>query len=549
VINTVIIALINHHRLPQLMESPIPNSLHHRPARVLSKSRRLGAWVAPLALLGLLLAPPLDAQSAAAQRLWTEAARLANAGDPAAAVGELSLLTERFADDPLAPRAWLQSARLNRLIGDQNATRGAVERLLSGYPQAPQAAEGSLLDAELRLADSSSRATYEEVRTRLRRVALLFGAERYPQLAARQQALIRAAEIDLLLDDPAAAAVAALSAVEDEPPSSWTSRGLLALGQALLRSGEWLTAAEVLQQAVDNQPPEPATGAEQELRHATAWQARQLLGLIQRRLLRPIAGQDPFGRVLSFPVQGLELRAAAGVAADPSGRILLLDDRQSIAAVISPAGELLRTRPVRGADRPWWSFDGEPWVVLSETLMSALTGARIQLADPGSSRGAPLRSLAAAQRGPFGDWFVLQKSARSLLHFASKDTPPKELYATTRPQLVDLARDSRGRIYILDAAGQQVLRVGLNGQPTGTVARGNWKRPLALAVDGLGYVFVLDRGNRRVDVYDPDGQAVHSLGPQLAGGLELRNPVDLTVDGAGRLFIADSRLPQLIVVD
>ncbi len=511
--------------------------------------RRLCARLARLAMLALLLAPPLDAQSAAAQRLWTEAARLAKAGDPAAAVGELSLLTERFADDPLAPHAWLQSAQLNRLIGDLNATRGALDRLVTSYPQAPQAAEASLLDAEIRLAGSSSRATYEEVRTRLRRVALLFGQERYPRLAARQQALIRAAEIDLLLDDPTAAAVAALSAVEDEPPSSWNSRGLLILGQALLRSGEWLTASEVLQQAIDSQPPDQPTDSEQELRQDIAWQARQLLGLIQRRVLRPLAGQDPFGRVLSFPVRGLELRAAAGVAADHRGRILLLDDRQSIAAVISPAGELLRTRSVRGADRPWWSFDGEPWLVLSDTLMRALTGARVQLTDPGSSRGAPLRSLAAAERGPFGDWFVLQKSARSLLHFTSQDAPPKELYATTRPQLVDLARDNRGRIYILDADGQQVLRVGLNGQPTGTVARGNWKRPLALAVDGLGYVFVLDRGNRRVDIYGPDGQAVRSLGPQLAGGLELRNPVDLTVDGAGRLFIADSRLAELIVVD
>lgn len=506
-------------------------------------------WLLILALAGLttLATGPIWAQDPAASRLWAEAQRLAEAGDPPAALTELDLLLERFAGDSIAPRATLESARLRLAIGDLEGARQSLQRLTQSYPQAPQAADGALLSAELRLGDSAARGTFEAVRTDLRRVALLFGPERHPRLAARQQALIRVAEIELLLGNTASAASAALQAIEDEPPSSWNRRGLLVLGRALLRQGEWLPAAQTLQQIIDSSPAsEPSVGQPAD---GTLDQARQLLGLLHRRVLRPAAGQDPWGRVLRFPISGLELRSPAGIATGPNGQLLLLDDRQGVVALTSPQGAVLRNKSVRGADRPWFDAAGEPWLVLSDTLMQAATGARIQLTEPNSDRGAPLKGLAAAERGNFGDWFVLQKSARSLLRFVDRETPPEELFATSRPQLVDLAKDPSGKIYALDADGQQVLEVDLDGTTTATVASGDWKRPLALSVDELGYIFVLDRGNRRIDIYGPDGQPERSLGPQLAGGIELRNPTDLAVDRAGRLFISDSRIAELIVVD
>ncbi len=114
---------------------------------------------------------------------------------------------------------------------------------------------------------------------------------------------------------------------------------------------------------------------------------------------------------------------------------------------------------------------------------------------------------------------------------------------------MDLARDAQGRIYALDDRAAQVRRISRDGVDEGVIAEGDWKKPVALAVDELGYLYVLDRGPGTVDLIAPDGRRLARTGPELDGGIELRNPVDLAVDGGGRLFIADTRLPFVVMLD
>jgi len=45
------------------------------------------------------------------------------------------------------------------------------------------------------------------------------------------------------------------------------------------------------------------------------------------------------------------------------------------------------------------------------------------------------------------------------------------------------------------------------------------------------------------------GVPAGAIGPVLPGTIELRSPEDLAVDAAGRLFVVDSRLAQLIVLE
>ena len=58
-----------------------------------------------------------------------------------------------------------------------------------------------------------------------------------------------------------------------------------------------------------------------------------------------------------------------------------------------------------------------------------------------------------------------------------------------------------------------------------------------------------DSTSRTISVYGPDGSPLNSLGPTFPGGIELRAPEDLAVDGTGRIFIADSKLSALVVVE
>ena len=159
-----------------------------------------------------------------------------------------------------------------------------------------------------------------------------------------------------------------------------------------------------------------------------------------------------------------------------------------------------------------------------------------------------MKGLLAAERGRFDDWFIIARGWKSLLSFVSP-RQGQALLGATRPEPVDLAQDHLGRIYILDGDTKAVLRLGVDRRQVETLIKGGWKRPVALALDPLGNTYVLDRGNRTVEMWNATGQRLAKLGPQLGGGIELRKPVDLAVDGSGRVFIADSDLPSVVMLD
>ncbi len=76
----------------------------------------------------------------------------------------------------------------------------------------------------------------------------------------------------------------------------------------------------------------------------------------------------------------------------------------------------------------------------------------------------------------------------------------------------DVAWDAAGNIYVADGLGtnSRVAKFDKNGKfvrswgQTGT-ANGQFRQPRALAVDAQGLVYVADAGNRRIQVFDGDG--------------------------------------------
>ena len=92
-----------------------------------------------------------------------------------------------------------------------------------------------------------------------------------------------------------------------------------------------------------------------------------------------------------------------------------------------------------------------------------------------------------------------------------------------------------------------ILQMSREGAPLGVVDLPDLRRPVALSVDPLGNQYVLDRGERRVVVVGRQGEVLAAIGPELPGGVELAKPVDLAVDRAGRLFIADTARGLLVL--
>ena len=60
---------------------------------------------------------------------------------------------------------------------------------------------------------------------------------------------------------------------------------------------------------------------------------------------------------------------------------------------------------------------------------------------------------------------------------------------------------------------------------------------------------VADGFGPSIYIRDPEGNRIDSIGPTLPGGLELRSPEDIAVDGHGRLLIADRGLAQIFILE
>ncbi len=77
---------------------------------------------------------------------------------------------------------------------------------------------------------------------------------------------------------------------------------------------------------------------------------------------------------------------------------------------------------------------------------------------------------------------------------------------------------------------------------------GGLTKPLALDVDPMGNVYVLEESGR-LQVFDTGGRKLDALGPGLPGGVTLSDPVDVAVDDTGRVYILDAKPAALYVLE
>jgi TolA-binding protein/sugar lactone lactonase YvrE len=483
-------------------------------------------------------APSRD--EAAIQRLMLEADRREQEGDLAGALRDYELLVQQFPESPQAAEALLRLARGRFRGGDPSGAEEAARQLVDRYRRASQAAGAFVLLAELQASRATQPADLVEARANFRNVWVLFGPEAYPNLSWRAVARVRSGELALLLGALDEAAASFVVAMEDEPASQWTGRAGLGLAGALLERGEWAAAAQTLQSIVDG-------AGDDESPSASA--ARRRLTLIHRFLVRPTAGEKRWQSARQLSISGLALKRPAGLAADDAGRLVISDEKVPVLAVVGAEGRVLTRESRPSAKRPCFASDGTVYVASGETIALPLTKGRQEFVDPGTEKQVLLRDMVAAERGTFGDWFVLTGKPPRVLLFGPDGAHRQTLVDASGHEAIDLARDSRDRLYVLDRKANSVLRFSADGQSQARVFSGSWKRAEALTVDLLGNLYVLDGKEGRIDVYSPAGQRLESVGPQLPGGIQLRAPLDLAVDGSGRLYIADAKLAAVVVLE
>ncbi len=127
-------------------------------------------------------------------------------------------------------------------------------------------------------------------------------------------------------------------------------------------------------------------------------------------------------------------------------------------------------------------------------------------------------------------------------------------------QPTDLAFASTGEIYVSDGYGNhRVVRMSAAGEPIASFGRagsgpGEFELPHGIAIDAQDRIYVADRGNRRVQVFDREGRFLTAWGPEIFGvdsrawGVEVHGDRLYVIDG-GHMDPSRSGFAQLTRLD
>ena len=117
----------------------------------------------------------------------------------------------------------------------------------------------------------------------------------------------------------------------------------------------------------------------------------------------------------------------------------------------------------------------------------------------------------------------------------------------------DILRLHDGKLLVSEHAGDRLALLNSNGRferYIGSRGRGNGQvvGPLYLAQDYLERIYVTDYGNRRVDVFDKDGEPVFFFGGANGDFSGLKGPTGIAITDE-RVFVADDQIGNIYEFD
>ncbi len=133
--------------------------------------------------------------------------------------------------------------------------------------------------------------------------------------------------------------------------------------------------------------------------------------------------------------------------------------------------------------------------------------------------------------------------------FSDVSKGPAPIGTFNQPFALALSPDGR-YIYVADTWNHRIQKFSSDGtpikmwgkpvyDPTNTDPNGLWG-PRGIAIDALGRVFVADTGNKRVIIYDADGNFIAQVGTEGMSPGQFEEPVGLAFDANNYLYVADT---------
>jgi DNA-binding beta-propeller fold protein YncE len=112
--------------------------------------------------------------------------------------------------------------------------------------------------------------------------------------------------------------------------------------------------------------------------------------------------------------------------------------------------------------------------------------------------------------------------------------------------------DASGNIYTAGVVDNAIYKFS----PTGTLiykriytrgsAQGQLNQPYGVAVRG-NLLYVSDMGNNRISVFDLNGAFQGTFGSAGTGNGQLRKPMAITIDSAGRIYVCENTGERITV--
>jgi TolA-binding protein len=501
--------------------------------------RRAAVWLIACALLGVAGAgdrvAARQAQGAGedfARRQYDTAVSFMKSGRADEALKDFQAIADNYPSSSVADQALLQLATYYwEHSADREHAQAAVDQLLRLYGTGRAAPFAYLLNGRMAMTASDANRT-ETALASFERARRLFPT---PEIAAAAAYYTGDA---LRLAGRCPDAVSEYAAVlVGYPRMVWAGRAEIGLARCFVAQHQPRDAMSHLQRARQyaDLPAEDLTGA-------SRW-----LTVLARFYLR--APTDP-----AFVPGG---RALGQIPKAPKDIIALAIDAGDHVHVLTESAFLLYD----GQGRATASFqvsepralavdaDGHPLVVEKNGLRGP-KGAPIvvRTAASGSNAGEPLSDLSAACVLANGEIILAERKTKHLHRvaadgkylgaFAALHT--SRLAVNDRDEIIALDRDTKS-IVLFDRQGAVVRRIAARGDGY------QFDNVIDLAIDALGHIYALDRGQATVFVFANDGKLLASLHSPETGEAAFREATAFGLDAAGRLFLADDRAHQVVI--
>jgi tetratricopeptide (TPR) repeat protein/sugar lactone lactonase YvrE len=173
------------------------------------------------------------------------------------------------------------------------------------------------------------------------------------------------------------------------------------------------------------------------------------------------------------------------------------------------------------------------------------------------AEGKPIAELSGLAFGPDGSVLLTERDRGALWRIAGEAANATELAGKDRPfrsrKMGGVAHLGGGRVAVANTSNDTLALVDAQGRATAVFAGGGrgygeLKDPEGLAFSSHKRLYVADRSNNRVAVYSEDGVFLEAIGEGKDPEKALSRPIQVAVDGAERVYVLEDAGPGRVSV-